>query len=233
MEIKFIPVYKIHTICNIHSHPHKATCPRTKWPAESFTCWVILALFAGENANDLQMVCELSGASGLLPLESYLQLIYIILKTVYIKMWLSLIQNCIFPLTSFYSIAVFPSLLRSPVTRPCVNRNLIWLWTERCWTLLVVEQQASFLQHQGEAVLPVSLCMEQRPGIPQGFKLQRDDFLPRRARPHAQSVDQAAAAIKAGHIMSCGIEGGGRGITNAKTYLDSIFWIAVDMWTER
>lgn len=53
--------------------------------------------------------------------------------------------------------------------------------------------------------------MEQRPGIPQGFKLQRDDFLPRRARPHAQSVDQAAAAIKAGHIMSCGIDGGGGG----------------------
>lgn len=72
----------------------------------------------------------------------------------------------------------------------------------------MVEQQASFLQHQGEAVLPVSLCMEQRPGIPQGFKLQQDDFLPRRARPHAQSVDQAAAAIKAGHILSCGIEGG-------------------------
>lgn len=72
----------------------------------------------------------------------------------------------------------------------------------------MVEQQASFLQHQGEAVLPVSLCMEQRPGIPQGFKLQQDHFLPRRARPHAQSVDQAAAAIKAGHILSCGIEGG-------------------------
>lgn len=137
--------------------------------------------------------------------------IYIFKKTVYINMRFSLIQNCILPLTSFYSRVVSSSLLRSPVTRPCVNKkkkNLIWLWTERCWTLLVVEQQASFLQHQGEAVLPVSLCMEQRPGIPQGFKLQRDHFLPRRARPHAQSVDQAAAAIKAGHIMSCGIEGG-------------------------
>lgn len=84
----------------------------------------------------------------------------------------------------------------------------------------MVEQQASLLQHQGEAVLPVSLCVEQRPRVPQGLKLERDDLLPRRARPHTQSVDQAAAAIKAGHIMSCEIEvgEGGGGITNANTH---------------
>lgn len=72
-------------------------------------------------------------------------------------------------------------------------------------TLLVVEQQASFLQHQGEAVVAMSLRVEQGPRILQGFKLQRDDLLPRRARPHTQPVDQAAAAIKAGHIRSCKI----------------------------
>lgn len=72
----------------------------------------------------------------------------------------------------------------------------------------MVEQQTTLLQHQGEAVVPDSLCMQHRPGILQGFELEGDDLLPRRARPHAQSVDQAATAIKAGHIMSCSAEVG-------------------------
>lgn len=66
----------------------------------------------------------------------------------------------------------------------------------------MVKQQASFLQHQGEAVPPLSLCVQQRPGVLQGFKLQRHNLLSRRARPHVQPVDQTAAAIKAGHILS-------------------------------
>lgn len=68
----------------------------------------------------------------------------------------------------------------------------------------MVEQQPSFLQHQSEAVVSLSLCMEQHPRILQGFKLQRDDLLPHQAQPHTQPVDQAAAAIKAGHIRGYG-----------------------------
>lgn len=69
-------------------------------------------------------------------------------------------------------------------------------------TLLMVEQQPSLLQHQSEAGISLSLCMKQRPRIRQGFELQRDDLHPRPARPHAASVEQAAAAVKVGHVRS-------------------------------
>lgn len=79
------------------------------------------------------------------------------------------------------------------------NVNRYW-WC----TLLVVEQQLSILQHQSEALVSLTLCMEQHPRILQGFKLQRDDILLGPARPHAEPVDQTAAAIKVGHVRSFG-----------------------------
>lgn len=66
-------------------------------------------------------------------------------------------------------------------------------------TLLVVQQQPAFLQHQREAVISPSLGVDQRARILQGFKLQRNG---RPARPPTQPVEGAAAAVKVRHIGS-------------------------------
>lgn len=69
-------------------------------------------------------------------------------------------------------------------------------------TMLVVEHQPAFVQHQAEAVVPLAFCMEQHPRAPHGFKLERDDVLFWPFWPRSQLVDQGGAAIKTGHIRS-------------------------------
>lgn len=59
------------------------------------------------------------------------------------------------------------------------------------------QQQPPSLQLQAEAESsPPALRAQQRPGVPQGFKLQGDDLSDRPPCPRARSVQQAAAAVQ-------------------------------------
>ena len=71
-----------------------------------------------------------------------------------------------------------------------------------CCTLSEQQQKLSSLQLQTEAESCLSLCVQQCPTIPQGFKLQRDNLSGRPLRSGTQSVHQtaSAAAVQTHHI---------------------------------
>lgn len=62
------------------------------------------------------------------------------------------------------------------------------------------QEKLSFLELQGEAVLALSLCVKQYPGVPQGFKLQREALLWRLPQLETQPVEEAAAAVEVHHV---------------------------------
>lgn len=69
-----------------------------------------------------------------------------------------------------------------------------------CCTFAEEQEELSFLQLKGEAVLAVSLCVQQYPRVPQGFKFQRDALQRHLSRPGTQPEEEAAAAVEAHHV---------------------------------
>lgn len=67
-------------------------------------------------------------------------------------------------------------------------------------TFLEEQEKLSSVQLKAEAVPALSLRVKKDPRVAQGLELQRDAARGRSLRPHTQTVEKAAAAIKTHHI---------------------------------